>query len=631
MLSSANDGEFNSSAASEADSQGPVAEADSSYQLTDFLFIAGILILGGLAFFSHDRASDFMFDDVYYADCAKSLLARGFYGILDRPETTQPPGLSAILALLCLVGGCTRAVFLSAIAVLETLGFLVSYAVIRRLAPRVVAGTICLLLMSSSLYFSLATRWVSTCFPLLFGTMSALLVVRKLDTATRLASKIAWGILLSALVAASLMIGSAALALLGGVMVWVAITMARDRPLGFARLKLFLPVLLVGGVVSGLWMSRKPPEEWPVPGFPRPYLQQLYLKNGHYPELGNATLVDIPVRIARKAYEESKMIADMLVRHWIDPSWASLLIAGPLVLILAGWCYSIGKTGGSLEDWYFAGGDFILLMWPWRLDERSFLPLAPLVCLYLWRGALGIRALAKNKPRLLGALWLPAAMILTSGSWLWMRGEGVASPTKHFGLQGAVSLAAWVLSGILAAYMIWKGSRWLEPVEGIGNSFPQWKSASNIRTRVTAQVLGGILVAGLIVMGVAEQLEMRLDNLDLASPMHRLTADVEAALWVRDHTPPNAVVMARLVPTTYHHSGREMVWFPPSSNAQILMEGIRKYKVNYVVLIHRRQSYFLPPEEDCFAGVLATNADSFRLVTETSSFRIYETVNVLER
>jgi len=629
MLTSADDGEFPNGAA-KTDWRGLAAETDPSYQPADFLFVAGILILGTLAFLSRDRASDFLYDDVYYADCAKSLLARGFYGILDRPETTQPPGVSAILALLCLAGGCTRAVFLSAIAVLDTLGFLACYTVLRRLAPRVVAGSICLLLMSSSLYFSLATRWVSTCFPLLFATMSALFVARRLDQATRRASQIAWGILLSMLFVASLMIGSAAIALLGGLVVWIAITMVRDRALGVARLKLFLAVLLVGVVAEGLWMNRKPPEEWPVPGFPRPYLQQLFLKNGHYPELGSATLGDIPIRIARKAYEESKMIADMLLRHWIDPSWASLLIAGPLVLIFVGWSYSIWKTGGSLEDWYFAGGDLILLVWPWRLDERSFLPLAPLACLYLWRGAVGIRVLAENKPRLLGALWLPAAMILTSGSWLWMRGIGASSPTKQFGLQGAVSLAVWVISAILAAYMVWRGSRWAESPARFGDWFSRWMVTLRIRPRNVAQVLGGSLVVVLIVMGVAEQLHVRSDNLDLTSPQHRLTGDVEAALWVREHIPLNAVVMARLVPTTYHHSGRQMVWFPPSSNAQILMEGIRKYKVNYVILIRRKKSYYLPPEEDCFAAVLAQNASAFRLVTETPSFRIYETEKAVE-
>ena len=66
-----------------------------------------------------------------------------------------------------------------------------------------------------------------------------------------------------------------------------------------------------------------------------------------------------------------------------------------------------------------------------------------------------------------------------------------------------------------------------------------------------------------------------------------------------------------------------MVWFPPSSNAQILMEGIRKYNVNYVILIRRKQSYFLPPEEDCFASVLANHGREFRLVADTPKYQVY--------
>jgi hypothetical protein len=625
MVNSAAAHDFRSDAPDNLGLQRQPEQRNTSYRLADFLFIVWILILGALAFVSRDRASDFLYDDVYYADCAKSLLARGFYGILNRPETTQPPGVSAILALLCLARGCTRAVFLSAMVVFETLGFLACYELLRRLAHRAVAGSICLLLMSSSLYFSLATQGVSTCFPFLFATMTALLAARKLEKAARRGSQFAWGFLLAVLLAASLMFGSTAIALLGSIVAWIAASMLRDRLLGVMRLQKFLAVLLVAVAVEGIWMSHQPFDEWPrVPGFPGPYLRQIVLKNGHFPELGKATLVDIPVRIAGKAFEESTMLAQVLVRRWIDVSWASLLIAGPVLLILVGWGYSIWTTGGGLEDWYFAGAQFILLLWPWRLDTRSCLPLVPLACLYLWRGVAGLGFLAKDKPGVLGAVWLPLAVVLMSGSWLWMRGVGSSSPAKHFGLQAAVSFAGWIISGIVAAGMLWKGSSWVGSLASSGNWFSGWIETLRIRPRAAAQILGGSLVAWLIVMGVAKQLKIRSDNLDLGSAQHRAPADVEAALWVWAHTPPNAVVMARQVPATYHYSGREMVWFPPSSNAQILMEGIRKYKVNYVILIRRKQSYFLPPEEDCFAAVLAENAKAFLPAVETASYRIYE-------
>jgi hypothetical protein len=625
MVNSAAAHDFRSDAPDNLSLQRQPEQRDTSYRLADFLIIVCILILGALAFVSRDRASDFLYDDAYYVDCAKSLLARGFYGILDRPETTQPPGVSAALALLCLAGGCTRAAFLSAMAVFETLGFLACYELLRRLAHRAVAGCICLLLMSSSLYFSLATQWISTCFPFLFATMTALLVARKLEKAASRGSQFAWGFLLAVLLAASLMFGSTAIALLGSIVVWIAGSMLRDRPLAVIRLQKFLAVLLVAAAVEGIWMSRKPFDEWPrVPGFPGPYAQQLFLRNGHDPGLGRATLSDIPARIGQKAFEQSLMLAEDIFRRWIDPSWASLLLMGPLLLIFLGWFYSVWSTGGGIEEWYFAGAECILFLWPWRLDPRSFLPLAPLACLYAWRGMFGVVFFAKYKARPLGAIWLPIAAVLAYVSWRWMYGIPLSGPISHAGLQDECSLAVWTLSGILAAWMICKGATWMDSFARFGNWISHWIKPLPIRPKGMAQLLGGAVVAGLVFLGLAEQLDMRRGNLDLTAAQHRPPADLEAALWVREHTDSDAVVMARQVPITYHYAGRMMVWFPPSSDAQILMEGIRKYKVNYVILIHRKQSYFLPPEEDCFAAVLAANPNTFRLVVESARYRIYK-------
>jgi hypothetical protein len=632
MARSAADGEFPRGGNSAANFLAQPEEIEAPHGLADFIFIACILALGALALFSCDRASDFLYDDVYYADCARSLLERGFYGISDRPETTQPPGVSAVLAVLCLAGGCTRAVFLSAMAIFETLGFLACYALLGRQIPRVVAGGICLLLMSSSVYFSLATQWVSTCFLFLVATMGVLVVTRKLERAASLASRIACGCLLALLLAASLMFGSTAIALPGSIVVWIGLSALRDRGLGVSRLKMFAAVLLVSIAVEGFWMQRKPPQEWPVPGFPGPYLQQVVLKDGHFPELGRATGRDIPVRMGKKAFQQSMLLANVLFRRWIDDSWASLLIMGPVILIVVGWVYSVWKTGGGLEEWYFAGCEIIFLLWPWRMDTRTFLPVAPLACLYLWRGAPGLWFLATNETRVLGAVWLPVAAGLTYASWEWMRGPGAIGPMRHAGLQGEVSFAVWMLSGIFAGWMVWKGSAWMDSFVPLA----KWYSRSIGLLRLTpggiAKSFGGAVVASLIVMGVTEQVKIRRSNLDATTLRDHLPPDVEAALWVRAHAESDAVVMARQVPTTYHYSGRkEMVWFPPSSNPQILMEGIRKYKVNYVILIRRNQSYFLPPEEDCFAAVLAGNGNAFRLVAGTPAYRIYETEPVPER
>jgi hypothetical protein len=212
----------------------PPEMAPSPRRRADIAVLGLILAFGALQFFYYERAADFLHEDVFYADAARSLIHHGFYGIDGHPETNQPPGLPAILAILCLAGGCSHAFFLRAMAVFETLGFLAGYELLRRQSPRIVATAICLLLISSGTYFSFATRSVSPSSPYLFTTMSALLVAEQLDKAASPRSRLAWGALLTALCAASLMIASAAIALLGAMVIRIGVTFLRDRRLAHA-------------------------------------------------------------------------------------------------------------------------------------------------------------------------------------------------------------------------------------------------------------------------------------------------------------------------------------------------------------------------------------------------------------
>ena len=126
-----------------------------------FLLIA---IFGVSTVLLHPRISDFLAEDVFYADAAQCLLHYGFFGVNGVPETTQPPGLAAILAVLFSIFGYSYAVCVGAMAVFETLGFLVAYEFLRRRVSMLVATTICILLLSSPLYFGWATRMVYPCF-----------------------------------------------------------------------------------------------------------------------------------------------------------------------------------------------------------------------------------------------------------------------------------------------------------------------------------------------------------------------------------------------------------------------------------------------------------------------------------
>ena len=609
-----------------------LAEVSSPLRQIDFFVFALIIGFGVLQFFYVGRARDFPGDEVFFADSGRSLVEHGFYGINGYAETNMPPGLPAILGFLGDTVGYSRAVFLHVMVVSATLGLLVSYELLRRQTSRAVAAAICLLFISSRVHFDLVTQEVWPSYPYFVATMAALLVARKLEEAKSLVSRIAWGAALTLLVAASLLLATAAIALLGAIVASIGITFCRNRRLGFARLRIYLAVLLVGIAVEGLWMQRDrvsasagiAAAEWPVPGFPQSYLSQLKVKSGNYPELGMATPGDVVVRVVKNASAQANLLSRILLRRLPQLAWMSIFVAGPVFLIVLGWCHSVWRTGGGVQDWYFAGYEFIYLLWPWDLEPRFFLPVVPLACLYLWRGGQALVFLAKSNPRVVGAVWLPVAAILAAGTWEWMHGSGVASQFPNVGLEDEFSFAVWLHSGIVAAWMVWTGTRWLTPTATFGRLCSMLGRALRVTSLPVAALLGIIAFVGLILAGLVIQIENCSINRDPRSNVNQLSQDAEAGKWIRSHIDANAIVMARQVPTVFHYSNRKVIWFPPSSNPRLLIAGIVKHRVNFVLVVRREKSYYLPSDEDCFSPLLKAYPEAFRLVGQGPDFSIFQ-------
>jgi hypothetical protein len=606
-----------------------LTEVSSRLRWADILVFTLILAFGAWQFFCVARVSDFLYDDVFFADAARSLVQHGFYGINGYPETNMPPGTAWILGVLCNIGSCSHAVFLRTMVVFGTLGFMASYELLRRQSSRVVAAAICLLLISSRIHFELVTLSIWPCYPYFFTAMCALLVARKLEGATHLASRIGWGALLTAFIVASLMFASAGIAFLGAIVASVGVLFFRDRRLGFDRLRTYLAVLLLGIAVQGIWMHQSVEasagigaQEWPVAGFPHSYVAQLKLKEGRDPELGTATLRDLPVRVLKNAYEQANLLSRLLLQRSIYLAWMSIATVGMLLLVAIGWGDSIWRSRGGLQEWYFAGYEFIYLLWPWQLEHRFFLPVAPLASLYAWRGGKALVFLAKNKPRALGLAWFPVALLLAVNSWLWMHGVG---HLPHAGLQDETSFLVWLLTAILAAWMIWANTSWLRGITPL-RKYAGTIGGHELSLVRIAQIFGLVVVASLVYFGVKRQIAGGRSNLDPNSTVNRLTPDAEAGEWIRSNTATNAVVMARHVPTVYHYSNRNLLWFPPSSNPQLLMEGILRHRVNYVLVVRRQYNYYLPPDDDCFAPLFRAYPGAFRLVYQVPEFRVFQVV-----
>ena len=592
------------------------------WDAVDAAVCAVLLLFGALQIIFVERTPDFHGDDVFYFDAARALIQHHFYGINGHPETNMPPGLSGLIALFCLTRMCSHVAILRIMAGLQTAGFLASYTFLRQVTSRFVAAVICLVLISSPIYFSASTETLAAYFPYFLATMLALYVARHIEVDAPQRAIAPWTALLALLCIVSLMMASVAIALVGGLIIRAAILryMARER--GNHAGGAFAIAALVSIVAQGIWMHRRPaPLEWPIAGYPRPYLQQLLVKSGNDPELGLATLGDFVARVVGNARDRTALLSQLTVHHWIDPRWASVLVAGTFALVVLGWLWSVRRTGGEVHDWYFAGHEFIYLLWPWALEYRFFLPVAPLACLYAWRGCRVVAAALRNRPRSLGVVWLPVSAALTVGAFMWIH-QAESGPVTHQAAQAKVSLVVWVCSGLFAAWLAWRSNGWLVPVTARARRFSLagWSGASS-------RVVASGLVALLVVAGLVQQIDIARANTDPQSWSKRLSPDVKAGIWLRQHTDPHAIVMARQLPTTYHYSERHEVWFPPSANADLLMDGIRRLKVDYVVVVHRQDSYYLPPDDSCFDQLLRAYPKNFRLVFENPDFRVFRTVN----
>jgi hypothetical protein len=582
-----------------------------------------ILGCGAMQFILYQRASDFFAGDATYFELARSIVRDGFYGFDFKPETMLPPGFPAILAVMCVTVGCTHAVLVRSMAVFSTSGFLVAYVLLRREQGRAVAAAVIALLLAASVeFFRASTTTVLSDLPYFFTSMAVLLLATHLDAASDVRRRAVLLPLCGLFLIASLLIRTSGIALLAGLLAWLGVSFLVDRATAVARLKTFVPLLLAGLVVQALWMGLRHKEvvEWPVAGYPRPYISQLSVKNGNQPELGAASLADVASRAERNLVDRAVAITYLLTGKFgrLPRNWFSPWVFGPVMLILVGLGGSMWRTGGQLHDWYFVGHEAMYLLWPWNYEERFFLPVAPLACLYLWRGGKAVLDWAVEKPRLATGLSLLIASV--SGVWAIAYGWNTA------GARSKVAAVSWVLFALSVAWIHWG----LHRPSALNRLLSRLVTVRR-RSVGPFQIAAFVMVAVLVGIGVARQLRMGRDNLAFDVTREDTYPQILAAKWIQLHTPGSSVVMARQLDVVFHYAERKVVWFPPSSDPRLLMDGIIKHRVEFIIVFDRgRNSYWLPSEQDCFKRLSAAYPWVFHVVQEGPREKIYSVMLAFE-
>lgn len=580
-----------------------------------------ILALSALPFFLYQKAPEFINSDVYYVDLASSLLHHHSYSANFAPERLRPPGLPIILALVCATLGCTHDILTRTMPVFLVLGLLFSYIVIRRQGGRLLAAASSLLLAASPSIFPWVTSRLWPIFPYFLVTMIVFFIIPKLEVSQRGLCTLLGLLLLCSLAVAAVLIESVGIALIAAMLAWIILSFFGNPDIARLRLKRFLPIALVALVAEGLWLGQGGnPRDWPLPGYPQGYLAQLKVKDGNYPELGLATPKDVLLRVEKNLRESTIFLGETLLQRWISPSWTSPFVAGLAILILCGLWNSLWRSDSQLCALYFIFYEGVSLLWPWFTGVLRFaLAVLPLSCLYIADGVKALEQWSRQYPRRVGVLLLPLSTVLAFAATRqgWARGSG-------HGFQEKMSALFWIVCSALCIGLIWKRSlpSWghLSRVYGF---FERSYSVGRLSFR-PIQLFVVLAVTYLVATGVAAEIPMGRENLVSGSTKLENTPEFQAAQWIKSHTGPNAIIASSQDTLMHHYSGRRVIWFPPISNSNVLMEGIRKHHINYVVVVDRGFNYYLPSETTCLNLLYAAYPEAFRLVEPKGQVRIYE-------
>jgi hypothetical protein len=597
--------------------RGGVLSSRTSFSAVDIVVYVLILILCALPFFLIERAPDFVNSDVHYVDLADSLLHSHSYSANFTREGLVPPGLPIILASVYATIGCTHDIFTRTMPVFLALGFLLSYEVLRRQGGRLIAAVSCLVLAASPSIFPWVTSRLWPIFPYFCVSMMIFLLVPKLEASQRPARTLLLGVLLCLLLLAALTLESIGIALVVAIVAWLALSFLCKIKSASLLLKRFLLIVLVALAAEGLWLQQGGNvKEWPLPGFPGGYLAQLKLKDGNHPESGYATPKDVLLRIEKNLRESAIFLGETLFHRWINPSWTSLVPTGLVLLVLCGLASSLWRSDSRLCALYFIFFEGVYLLWPWFSGVVRFaVAVLPLACLYLVEGVLAIREWSRLYPRRVGTLFLPLSTLLA----LFAAREAWAVGAGH-GFQAKLSAICWSLCAFLCIRLIWEGP--LRSPRGL-----MWTRRPFLLGRLSlrpAQLIVVVVTTYLVSTGVAAEIPIGRENLVSGSAMFENAPEIQVARWVASHTDPGAILAAAQPSLIFHYSGRRVFWFPPISNPEVVMAGIRRFHIQFVVVITRHWYYFLPSETLCFDLLQKAYPQSFRLVEAQGQVRIFE-------
>lgn len=566
---------------------------------------AAIVLLSLFQLLTTERIERPGHDSSIYILGARSLATRGDYVMDGVPITTHPPGLPLLLSAVFRAVGERKGEFLVRLMPLfGGLGLLVWLQLLGRAATPAIAAAAVLIVATSTVYHTLATRHVMADLPYLLLSGLALLAGQRLASEAARPRAWAWGVAAVLLSGFAVLTRTAGVALAAALAVWAILPLRAGgvRLPGRARLWL-AAAALCGVLVLAGWVAwcRQAEGREEMGGHMASYTSQFRLKNPLQPDLGPASAADLIRRAAAAAPLRSAQTAEILTRlPWVSPRWYNPLVLALLVLPLAALPQAVRQPQLMLVWLYCAAYFAMLCLWPFAETARFMLPAAPAVFVL---AAIGAGELASRWRRIRPGR--AALVLLAVGA---LAGWSALRSPEPPGMQEKLSLLFWPAAAAACAAM---------------DRLPRLQSRVVRATPLGARAIPAAVVA-LVIIGLGAQVRLSAENLS-PQPERQVNGYLHVvAAWLRQQ-PPGAV-MASTFPYVHRMTGRRCVAFPVTADPRRIREAIERHRIRYLIVAEKsgEQAYFRPAEPERAAALAAAYPGLLRKIRAGQGWTAYE-------
>lgn len=559
------------------------------------------------------RRESYWPDSSIYMVLAANLLKDGQYEFNERPHTIYPPGFPGVLAGLSLAGGGRSGYeyYIWWMPLLGIAGIALWFFALRLGESETVSAIACLLTVTSTAYYKLATQAVASETAFLAATGGAAAALMKLalaPPASRFHRRLLAGLLLLSAVAAVL-IRSAGIALVAALLAWAGLELLRVRWRRALSWVAAGSAGLAGLLAFAGWTAWSKQAEPPsLPGeWKQSYVSQLFSKDSRRPESGAAAPSDLLLRAGSNMQAHLSHLAAITTRiPYVRPTWISPLVVATGVLLVAGLAAAASRPPLALFAFYFLAYFGLYILWPFEEGPRFMLPVAPAALALMLSGG-----------RFLGRLWYHYP------------GKSIAAAAA---LCGVLGIASWTAGLNLAADRQTRLAAWLWPLAALGLSVfvLRWRKWGPSLAgwwrpwllRIRERRLPALALLVLAAADLAQQAGAARQNLHPPARF-RHDASAECAAWLRQAPP--GTVMAQQWAILHRLTGRRVAGFPVHSDPAVLLSVARRERVRYLVVSDPLpHEYFIPSETERWQRLEAAQPGLFREVHRGDGYRIME-------